>query len=110
MSIKLIPTRICDGCGSEIEMDYYLRRYPEGQTVLQRDKDASPERDFCCEACRDWWLAQYATDDPWGPAWDEREWWRHTMATCDHIAVRTTHDAMPLIDQNVHFEDPEPIS
>ena len=109
MSWKNVPTLVCDGCGQVIDMDFYIRLDPSGQRVVQKDHSHSPERDFCCEACKEWWRAEYPPDGAWGPAWDEREWWRHQMQTTDHVPVRTTHDDLPLVDTHAHFDDPQPL-
>ncbi|MDL1885915.1 hypothetical protein FBR01_20030 [Anaerolineae bacterium CFX8] len=108
MSVRNVPMLICDGCGSVIDMDFYIRIRPTRQTVVQKDPCTSPERDFCCEACAAWWHAQFPESGPWGPAWDEREWWCEQVGDCGERArVRTTHDEMPLVDVRAHFEDPE---
>jgi hypothetical protein len=108
MSIKLIPVIVCDGCGTVIETDYHIQIHPQNQEVVQRDPARSSQRDFCCEACEEWWYAQYGGDGPWGPAWDEREWWCAIFGPCAEKAhVRTTHDESPLVDVRVHFDSPE---
>lgn len=110
MSTRLVPVLVCDGCGAEIDMDFYIRVNPgSDRRILQKDTSEATERDFCCEACREWWKAQYPESGPWGPAWDERDWWRQSMLTCDHVPVRTTRDSLPLVDTHSHFENPEPI-
>jgi hypothetical protein len=77
MSIHLAPTLICDGCGTIIEKQNYVKIRPTaGQKVIQKDKRHSYDRDFCCEACMSWWRVQFPANGPWGPAWDERDWWR----------------------------------
>src|SRR5574341_2070847 len=99
MSTRLIRQLICDGCGTLIEVDSYIRVRPSGQAVIQKDKRHSYERDFCCEACQSWWFAQFPADGPWGPAWDERDRWSQHSGTYGQRAhVRTTHDDMPLVD------------
>jgi hypothetical protein len=75
MSIHLVPLLICDGCGTIIEKKNYVKVRPGAQKVIQKDKRHSYERDFCCEACMTWWQAQFPATGPWGPAWDERDWW-----------------------------------
>ncbi|MBL8116093.1 MAG: hypothetical protein J0L63_02560 [Anaerolineae bacterium] len=109
MSTRLQPVRICDGCGAEIDTDYYLHIHPTGQRILQRASTTNSERDFCCEACQAWWMAEYPISGLWGPAWDDREWWHHQMLTCDHISVKTAHNELPLVNANTHFDDPEPL-
>lgn len=108
MSVRNVPTLICDGCGSVIDMDFYLRIRPAHQTVVQKDLSLSTERHFCCEACQSWWFAQFPEDGPWGPAWDERDWWCKEVGDCGERArVRTAHDVMPLVDVHAHYDDPE---
>ncbi len=75
MSIHLAPVLVCDGCGTVIEKQNYVKIKPAGQKVIQKDKRHSYERDFCCEACMTWWRTQFS-GSLWGPAWDERAWWR----------------------------------
>jgi hypothetical protein len=106
MSLKTVQVLVCDGCGAEIDMDYYIRIRPEGQPVLQRDLTASPERNFCCEACEQWWHAQFPETGYWGPGWEERAWWHEQVGP--HHAVRTAHAEMPMVDVHAHFTDPEP--
>jgi hypothetical protein len=110
MSTRYVPTTICDGCGTVIETDYHLKIKPHGQKVLQPTAISSAWRDFCCEACEEWWHAQFPAEGPWGPAWDERDWWCENVGPCAERAhVRTAHEEMPLIDTKVHFKDPEQI-
>ncbi|MBZ0280368.1 MAG: hypothetical protein K8L97_06480 [Anaerolineae bacterium] len=110
MSIKLVETVVCDGCGTPIDFDYHLHITPFNQKVVQKEVKQSPRRDFCSEACQSWWLAEYPNTGAWGPAWDEREWWCEQVGECaDHIPVRTTHDEMPIVDVHAHFDDPEPL-
>ncbi|NWF68057.1 MAG: hypothetical protein HXY40_03135 [Chloroflexi bacterium] len=108
MSTRYVPYIVCDGCGTVIEADYHIRISPQQQPIVQRDPNAAPQRDFCCEACAAWWHAQFPANGPWGPAWDERAWW------CDHVGpcaasvhIRTTHEEAPLVDTKVHFVDAE---
>jgi hypothetical protein len=109
MSIKIQKVLVCDGCGTTIDMDFYIRIQPAGQRVLQLDASLPVERDFCCEACEVWWQAQYPASGPWGPAWEEREWWAEQAGPeYRQRHLRTTHSAMPLVDTHAHFEDPEP--
>lgn len=107
MSKTTLPVVRCDGCGTIIDTDGYLHIEPDREIVVTKSLGA--ERDFCCEACESWWKAQYPLHGPWGPAWEEREWWHHQLVASDYIPVRTTHDEMPLLDTRVHFEDPEPV-
>jgi hypothetical protein len=108
MSIRLLPVVVCDGCGTVIDFDYHLRLIPENQKIIRQDPTRPPERNFCCEACESWWLAQFPLEGPWGPAWDEREWWCQETGACGERAhVRTAHVESPLVDTKVHFEDPE---
>lgn len=109
MSWKDVPTLVCDGCGQIIDMDYYIHITPVNQQLLQENMAVSPERHFCCEACKEWWHAQYPEDGPWGAAWDEHEWWQQQLQASGHVPVRTTHGEMPLIDTHTHFGDPEPV-
>lgn len=110
MSVRNVPMLICDGCGTVIDMDFYLRIQPSHQPVFQQDPCLPVERHFCCEACQSWWNAQFPDTGPWGPAWDERDWWCETVGDCGERArVRTTHDVMPLVDTGAHFDDPEPL-
>jgi hypothetical protein len=110
MSIRNVPVVVCDGCGATIEMSFYIRIQPARQPVVQKDPTRSPERDFCCEACEAWWKAQFPASGPWGPAWDEREWWCQEVGPCaDHVRVRTARDVMPLVDVQSHFDKPEEI-
>ncbi|MBL8162032.1 MAG: hypothetical protein JNJ61_08605 [Anaerolineae bacterium] len=110
MSTVLVKTLVCDGCGAVIDMDFYIRLQYAGQRLLQQNPNIPLERDFCCEACKEWWLAQYSHADIWGPPWEEREWWRDQVEQMhEHVPVRTTHDVMPLVDTHAHFEDPEPL-
>lgn len=110
MSIRYVPTLICDGCGTVVESGACRKQLPAGQIVVQKSKARSVERHFCSEACEAWWQAQFPASGPWGPAWDEREWWCEHVGPCAERAhVRTAHDAMPLVDVHAHFEDPEPL-
>jgi hypothetical protein len=109
MSWKLVPTRICDGCGAEIDTTYFISMKPEGRKVLRRDTTLPAKRDFCCEACAEWWRARYPENEPWGPSWDEREWWHEQVLTREHIFVRSAHKNMPIAENHTYFEDPEPI-
>lgn len=109
MSWKIVPTLICDGCGTVIDTDYFLAIEPTVQAVLQRDTTTPAERDFCCEACEAWWKAEYPQSGPWGPAWEEREWWRHHVLPGQHVPVRTAHEEMPLAENRSYFDDPEQI-
>jgi hypothetical protein len=109
MSLQKTVIRVCDGCGTTIDIDRPISLRPEGRTVLQRDKTLPATRDFCCESCAEWWKAEYPEHEPWGPAWSEREWWaRHTLSR-KHVLIHTTHSEMPLVDPRSHFDDPEPI-
>ena len=108
MSIQRVPVRVCDGCGTVIETDYYIRIRPVTQKVVQQDRSKSPVRDFCCEACERWWRAQFPATGPWGPAWDEREWWCDQVGPCaESLHIRTAHEESPLVDTKVHFDTPE---
>ncbi|MBZ0276952.1 MAG: hypothetical protein K8I60_12450 [Anaerolineae bacterium] len=110
MSIKNVPTLVCDGCGAVIDMDFYIRIRPTGQKVIQSDPTLSPERDFCCDACESWWHAQFPASGPWGPAWVERDWWCDQVGPCAERAhVRTAHAEMPLSENRSYYDDPEPL-
>jgi hypothetical protein len=109
MSIKNVPTLVCDGCGAVIDMDFYIRVHPGDQEILQRDPSRSPERDFCCEACKEWWYAEFPTDGPWGPAWEERAWWWQQRQNGEHTSIRTAHTEMPLVDTHANFVHPETV-
>lgn len=109
MSRTLMPVLVCDGCGAPITSDFYIRIRPENQKVLQRDITLSEERDFCSEACYTWWKAEYPAEKLWGPAWEDRHWWREQIKPEQHTPVRTAHEEMPIIDAHAHFEDPEPL-
>lgn len=106
MSWKMTPVLVCDGCGTAIDIDLYLSIDPDGQEVLQKDSEVPTERDFCCDACEAWWKAEYPESGPWGPAWEERAWWRQKR---EHVPVRTVHEEEPLSDNHSYFDDPEPI-
>jgi hypothetical protein len=111
MSIRKTPVLICDGCGTTIGMDFYITRRPARQKVVKQDRHSSSERHFCCSACEAWWNAQFPQEGPWGPAWDEREWWCDNVGPCGERArVRTAHEESPLMDMEFHVTDPEPIS
>ena len=108
MSTRKVPTLICDGCGTVIDMDFYITRRPARQKVLQQERTVSPARHFCCQTCESWWHAQYPVSGPWGPAWDDRDWWCEHAGPCGERAqVRTAHAANPLVDMEFHDEDPE---
>ncbi len=109
MSWKMMPILVCDGCGTMIDTDYYLTLEPTDQKIVQRDVSLPPERDFCCEACEAWWKAEYPESGTWGPAWEERDWWRHQTQNQAHVAVRSAHEEMPLTDNHSYFDKPEPI-
>lgn len=110
MSIRNIPVLVCDGCGTAIGMDFYITRRPTTQKVIHQNPDRSPERHFCCAACEAWWNAQFPLEGPWGPAWDEREWWCANVGECGERArVRTAHTESPLMDMTFHDNDPERI-
>lgn len=109
MSWKNIPVLVCDGCGTVIDTDYYTILDPTHQAVVQRDLSLPAERDFCCEACEAWWKAEYPETGAWGPAWEERGWWREQPQNRDHIGVRTDHKEMPLSENRSYFDKPEPI-
>lgn len=110
MSKRNIPVLVCDGCGTVIEIDFYIPRSPENRRVVQRDPTASPERHFCCNACEGWWNAQFPADGPWGPAWDERDWWCDNVGPCaERARVRTAKVVDPLVDMEFHDRDPEPL-
>jgi hypothetical protein len=109
MSWKMIPVLVCDGCGTVIDTDYYTMLDPADQPVLQRDKSVPAERDFCCEACEQWWRAEYPENGPWGPAWEERAWWRQHVLNADRVPVRTAHEEMPLAENRSYFDKPEPL-
>jgi hypothetical protein len=109
MSWKMTPVLVCDGCGTKIDSDCYIIHEPTNQLVLQKDHSLPAERDFCCEACEVWWKAEYPESGPWGPAWEERDWWRHQTQSAMHSPVRTAHEDMPLSDNRSYFDDPEPI-
>ncbi len=110
MSIRRVPVLVCDGCGTVIENRFYLTARPTGQKIVQHDPCLTPERNFCCEACQAWWNAQFPADGPWGPAWDERDWWCEHVGPCaERSRVRTVYEEAPLVDNKVHFEDPEPL-
>ncbi len=110
MSIRTVPVLICDGCGSQIDMTFYSTRQPQGQKVVLHRHDDAPDRHFCCAACEAWWHAQFPAEGPWGPAWDEREWWCAHVGPCGERAqVRTAHADTPLVDMEFHDHDPEPI-
>ncbi|NPV68067.1 MAG: hypothetical protein HPY64_13060 [Anaerolineae bacterium] len=110
MSKRLVPILVCDGCGTEITVDFYITRQPGNQKVIQRDRHALPERHFCCAACEGWWDAQFPPQGPWGPAWDERDWWCEHVGPCaERARVRTVHKEEPLVDLEFHDRDPEPI-
>ena len=106
MSWRMTPVLICDGCGTVIDIDNYFSLDPAGQTVLQKNPEIPAERDFCCEACEAWWKAEYPETGTWGPAWEEREWWRQNHP---HISVRSIHEESPLSDNHSYFDNPEPI-
>ncbi|MFN8377025.1 MAG: hypothetical protein U0694_29630 [Anaerolineae bacterium] len=108
MSIRKVPTVVCDGCGTVIDADYHIKLDNRDQKVVQKDRDGSTQRDFCCEACAEWWHAEFPADGAWGPAWDEREWWwKHVRPRKEHPHLRTAHEESPLTDTKVHFESPE---
>ncbi len=110
MSTYHVPVLVCDGCGTQIDMDFYIRIQPTDQKVIQRNPEESPERDFCCEACQSWWQAEFPADGPWGPAWYERDWWfERVQAGKERAHIRTAHDQMPIVDTHAHFDDPETI-
>jgi hypothetical protein len=114
MSIRTVSVLVCDGCGTVIDMDFYIRACPgdqkDAQKVVKRRRIDSSERHFCCEACEAWWRGQFPVSGPWGPAWDEREWWCEKVGPCsESIRVRSTHEKMPLLDLEGHLEDPEPL-
>ncbi len=110
MSIRHVPVLICDGCGTAIHNNFYITRRPSGQKVIQQDPSRAPERHFECEACEAWWWAQFPASGPWGPAWDERDWWCDAVGPCGERArVRTVYAEKPLIDLEFHDADPEPI-
>ncbi len=111
MSVRNVQVLICDGCGTEISTDFYITLRPgPRQKVIQRDPKRSPERHFDCEACASWWRAQFPPEGPWGPAWDERDWWCARVGPCGERArVRTVHEENPLVDLEFHEKDPEPI-
>ncbi len=108
MSIRSAPVLICDGCGTVIEKDFFIKISPQHQEIVQQDPSLSTDRDFCCEACLEWWQAQFPADGPWGPAWDEHDWWCTHVGPCaERARVRTAHEELPLLDTKVHFESPE---
>ncbi len=108
MSKRSIPVLMCDGCGTQIKIDFFITRQPEGQKVVQRDRKLPPDRHFCCAACEGWWDAQFPPEGPWGPAWDEREWWCEHVGPCAERAhVRTVRADDPLTDMEFHDHDPE---
>ncbi len=110
MSIRNVPLLICDGCGTAIHSEFYLTLKPSGQRVIQQQPRRSPERHFDSEACAAWWWAQFPASGPWGPAWDERDWWCKHVGPCGERArVRTAHQENPLVDLEFHDADPEPI-
>jgi hypothetical protein len=109
MSWKMTPVLVCDGCGTVIDTDYYILLDPSDQEVVQKDLQVPAERDFCCEACEEWWKAEYPEDGVWGPAWAERDWWRHQAQNSEHVRVRSAHEDMPLVENRSYFDDPEPI-
>jgi hypothetical protein len=99
---------VCDGCGSEIDMDFYITRQPGTQKIIQRDKNAAAVRHFCGKSCEGWWKAQFPASGLWGPAWDERDWWCDNAGPCGKRArVRTAHEKNPLVDMVFHDGDPE---
>ncbi len=106
MSRKMIPVLVCDGCGTVIDVDLYLSIDPAGQEVLQKNPEVPAKRDFCCDGCEAWWKAEYPESGPWGPAWEERDWWRQNRA---HVPIRSAHEEEPLSDNRSYFDDPEPI-
>ena len=106
MSWKLTPILVCDGCGTEIDVDHYLSIHPAGQVVLQKNPEIPTERNFCCEACQSWWMAEYPKSGQWGPAWEEREWWRQNHP---HISIRSAHEEMPLSENHSYFDHPESV-
>lgn len=109
MSIRCVPVLVCDGCGAVIDMKFFRKINPTAQKVIQHDRHASPERHFCCDGCEAWWHAQFPADGPWGPAWDERDWWCEKVGPCaERSHVRTAHAEAPLVDTRLHYEDPEP--
>ncbi|GEM_PF-4704099 len=110
MSVRNVSMLVCDGCGTVIDMDFYITLRPSGQQVIQQDPSRPVERHFCSKACESWWRGQYPADGPWGPAWDERDWWCENVGPCGERArVRTAHEEMPLLDLENHMEDPEPL-
>ncbi|GAB4572275.1 MAG: hypothetical protein Kow0077_11250 [Anaerolineae bacterium] len=111
MSERTVSVLVCDGCGTVIDIDFYITRRPgSNQKVIQRNKKASPERHFCCAACEGWWNAQFPPEGPWGPAWDERDWWCDRVGPCaERARVRTAKVVDPLVDMEFHDRDPEPL-
>ncbi len=106
MSWRMTPILVCDGCGTEIDIDHYLSIHPAGQVVLQKNPEIPAERDFCCEACQTWWEAEYPKSGQWGPPWEEREWWRQNHP---HISIRSAHEDMPLAENHSYFDNPESV-
>lgn len=106
MSWRMTPVLVCDGCGTEIDVDHYLSIHPAGQAVLQKNPQIPAERNFCCEACEAWWKAEYPESGQWGPAWEEREWWRQNHP---HISIRSAHEEMPLSENHSYFDHPESV-
>lgn len=85
MSIRQVPTIICDGCGTVIDADFHVKIDVGQQKVKQPHAKSPTRRDFCCEACKAWWFAEFPAEGPWGPAWDDREWW------WEHVAPKKHH-------------------
>ena len=111
MSIRSVPVLVCDGCGTVIGMDFYITLNPTpAQPIVQRDRTREPDRHFCCAACEAWWHAQFPPTGPWGPAWDERNWWCDHVGPCaERARVRTAHAEAPLMDLEFHDSNPERI-
>lgn len=109
MSIRMTPVLVCDGCGTVIDMDTYIKRTPTDQSILQQHPEQSTERDFCCDACEAWWQSEYPETGAWGPAWEERDWWHHQLQDHAFTRVRTAHEEMPLFENHSYFDDPEPL-
>ena len=107
MSWRMTPVLICDGCGTRIDVEQYFTLTNSGQTVLNETPAASTERHFCCEACATWWKSEYPASGTWGPAWDERGWWRRQNP---HIPIRSEHEDQPLAHNHSYYDAPEPIT
>ncbi len=108
MSLRMVPQRVCDGCGTAIDIDFYITLTPHNQQVIQQDRQRDPARHFCGSACEAWWHAQFPAVGPWGPAWDERDWWCERVGPCaERSRVRTAPTDAPLMDMEFHDADPE---